>query len=405
MRILYVTNDMPWPLTSGYLRHYHLIRQLSPRHQITLLSLVKRGHDPDDATALAPFTEAVMHVPATFGRAGLRNRVAARAQGVVVGGDIAASELGRLGATAHAAAPFDALLLSGKRTYPVLRSLPALPLVTDLCDATSSRIRRQLRVARPARLPALLVEYLEIRRVERALMARSEHVLFASVRDRDAIAGADRTAQAQTKSAVVPNGVDLAFWQRTSAALGPDSIVLTGAMDYAPNADAAVRLVTTILPIVQASYPTATAAIVGRDPTAEVQALADRPGVTVTGYVDDVRPYLDSAAVFAAPIRFGAGIQNKVLEAMAMEVPVVASPLAADGLRTEDGRIPPIDIAREPDDAAARIVAHLRAAEAGRQPAHDARHYVAEHFDWARSADRLDGLLEDAVGRGRGRSR
>ena len=62
MRILYVTNDLPWPLTSGYLRHYHLIRHLAGRHAITLLSLVKRGHDPDDAVALAPFTEAVLHV-------------------------------------------------------------------------------------------------------------------------------------------------------------------------------------------------------------------------------------------------------------------------------------------------------------------------------------------------------
>lgn len=405
MRILYVTNDLPWPLTSGYLRHYHLIRELSTRHAITLLSLVKRGHDPDDASALAAYTEAVIHEPATFGRGGRRDRLVARARGLVAGGDVGAVELGRRGATAHAAAPFDALLLSGKRTYPVLRSLPDLPLVTDLCDATSSRIRRQLRVTRPARVPALLVEYLEIRRVERALMARSDHVLFASVRDRDAIAGSDETSGARHRSAVVPNGVDLAFWQRRTIALGPDSIVLTGAMDYAPNVDAAIRLATTILPLVQASFPTARVAIVGRDPSAEVAALADLPGVTVTGFVDDVRPYLDAAAVFAAPIRFGAGIQNKVLEAMAMEVPVVASPLAADGLRTEDGRIPPIDIAHAPEVAASMIVAHLRAAAEGRPPLGAARAYVADHFDWSRSADRVDGLLEDAVGRSRGRVR
>jgi glycosyltransferase involved in cell wall biosynthesis len=172
-------------------------------------------------------------------------------------------------------------------------------------------------------------------------------------------------------------------------------------MDYAPNVDAAVRLVTAILPLVQAEFPTARVAIVGRDPSAEVTALGARPGVTVTGFVDDVRPYLDAAAVFAAPIRFGAGIQNKVLEAMAMEVPVVASPLAADGLRTEDGQVPPIEIARGPEAAAARIVEGLRAAADGRPPAAEARDYVAEHFVWSRSADRVEALLEDAVERGR----
>jgi glycosyltransferase involved in cell wall biosynthesis len=169
-------------------------------------------------------------------------------------------------------------------------------------------------------------------------------------------------------------------------------------MDYPPNADAAIQLVEHVLPRVQTEIPTARVAIVGRDPAPRVHALADHPGVTVTGFVDDVRPYLEGAAVFAAPIRYGAGIQNKVLEALAMEVPVVASPLAADGLRTQDGDVPPVDVAKGPEAMARRVADRLREAAAGATADPALREYVAAHFDWTTNADRLEAILLDAAG-------
>ncbi len=400
MRILYVTNDLPWPLTSGYLRHYHLIRGLAEHHDITLLSLVKRGHGPDDGAALDPFLDRLVTRPASLGRSGLRARAAGRIVAVRRGGDPASVELGEIGASIHAESPFQAMVLSGKRTYPVLQAMPAIPLVADLCDATSSRLRRQARHARVSRRLPLALEYLEVRRVERALVRRAQHVLFASERDREAIMGHGPEDAGNARATVVPNGVDLEVWHRAAPNLG-SAIVLTGAMDYPPNADAAIQLATRILPLVHQEAPEAEVLLVGRDPTLEVQALADLPGVTVTGFVDDVRPYLERAAVFAAPIRFGAGIQNKVLEAMAMEVPVVASPLAADGLRTAEGRTPPIDVASTPAAFAAAILRRYRAA-ASSGPDADLRTYVATEFDWARQADRVSDLLQDAVaGEGR----
>lgn len=396
MRILYVTNDLPWPLTSGYLRHYHFMRALSERHAVTLLSLVKAGHEPDDVAALEPYTERIVTLPATFGQRSLGRRVSARLGALLVGGDRAAAELGEEGARLHREAPFDVLLLSGKRTYPVLRSLADLPLVGDLCDATSARVRRQARLARLSRRLPLALEYLEIRRVERGMLRRARHVLFASARDLEAIMGSGAIPLGAARPAVVPNGVDLGYWRRTGRQLGR-TIVLTGAMDYPPNVDAASRLATYILPLVRHEISDAQVMIVGRDPNPAVQALAALPGVTVTGFVDDVRPYLEAAAVFAAPIRFGAGIQNKVLEAMAMEVPVVASPLAADGLRTADGRVPPIDVAREAEPFAAAIIRRLQAAGAGAEPDATLRSYVSEWFDWSRHAARIEALLLDAA--------
>jgi glycosyltransferase involved in cell wall biosynthesis len=398
MRILYVTAEVPWPLTSGYLRHYHFLRALGERHAVTLLSLRGPSRSDEDVDALRPIVERIVTEPAARGRRPLRVKVADRLRVLASGGDPAAARLGRAGAALAADAPFDVLLMSGRRTMPVMSELPPMPMVADLCDAASNRIRGQMRDAGPLQLPPLALEYLEVRRVETALLRRARHALFASPRDRAAVVG--RTDDGSgTPTSIVPNGVDLAFWERTSAAYGRDEIVLTGAMDYPPNEDAAVMLVERVLPPVRAVAPTAHVSIVGRDPTPRVRALADRPGVTVTGYVDDVRPYLDAAAVFAAPLRHGAGIQNKVLEALAMDVPVVATPLAAAGLQTEAGDRPPIDVA-DIDAMAERIVERLRRASAGDAPDGSRRAYIERHFDWGRNADRLEHILLDASGPG-----
>lgn len=402
MRILYVTADLPWPLTSGYLRHYHFIRALSAEHAITLLSLRAPGHGSADIAALEPYTEAIVTEPSARGYRPLPLKVRDRLRMVAAGGDVAAARLGASGARLAAARPFDVVLLSGKRTMPVLAALPPMPIVADLCDATSSRIRRQMRYVSMARLPGLALEYVEVRRVERRLMRLARHALFASARDRAAVVSASDAERGRfAPASVVPNGVDLDLWQRGVRALGRDEIVLTGAMDYPPNVDAAIHLVDAILPRVQAVVPTAHVSIVGRDPAPSVKALAVRPGVTVTGFVDDVRPYLERAAVFAAPIRYGAGIQNKVLEALAMEVPVVATPLAAEGLRTENDDSPPVDVARGPAEAADRILARLRLAAEGAEADPALRRYVADHFDWGRNADRLADILAEAARWGR----
>ena len=399
-RILYVTNGFPWPLTSGYLRHYHFIKALGERHAVTLLSLRGPTHPDADVDALRPLVERIVTEPAARGRRSVIIKVRDRLRILASGGDPAAGRLGRAGAALAAETPFDVVLMSGRRTMPVLAALPPMPIVADLCDAAANRIRGQMRDAGPLQLPALGLEYLELRRVESALLRRARHALFASPRDRAAVLAAAGEPAMATPTSIIPNGVDLAFWERGSTSLGRDEIVLTGAMDYPPNVDAAVVLVERILPSVRAAIPTAHVSIVGRDPTPRVRALAEQPGVTVTGFVDDVRPYLEAAAVFAAPLRHGAGIQNKVLEALAMDVPVVATPLAAAGLRTEEGAIPPIEVA-DVDAMADPLIARLRAAaDAGAGADGTRRAYVRDHFDWVRNAARLEAILGEAAAAG-----
>jgi glycosyltransferase involved in cell wall biosynthesis len=290
---------------------------------------------------------------------------------------------------------FDVAVLSGKQTLPAVRTLRGVPVVADVCDAASVRIRGQLACAELRQTPGLFGSYLRMRRIEQRLMRRASSLVFASCRDRDSL-----RPDAGQNAAVVPNGVDLDYWQRTTQLRETNKIVFTGAMHYSPNADAAKYLIRHIMPCVRKAIPDAELTIVGRDPRPDLlAAAAGQTGVIVTGFVEDVRPYLERATVFAAPLRFGAGIQNKVLEAMAMGVQVVASPVAADGLRTEDGWTPPIEVAEKKEAFAQAILRELRLAELHPEPSTLTREYVQSHFDWPEAVDKLERVLFRATTR------
>jgi polysaccharide biosynthesis protein PslH len=384
-----LTNGFPYPLTSGYLRHYFLIKELSQRHAITLLSIVGTNFAVENVAALQPFTERVLTFASKNKSGSLKSKAIGRLRSLAGAGqgDEAVLRMRAAVERLDSEAPFDAVLFSGKRTYPAIADKRELPLVVDMCDATSVKIRGSVRYNRLVRLPLLLLDYLQVRSTERMLIRNAAHLLFASARDRDALVGSS------SRATVVPNGVDTAFWRRMTPERGANTIAFTGAMEYPPNTDAALYLAEEILPLVRRAIPAARALIVGRDPPPRLARAGQLPGVTVTGFVDDVRPYLEQATVFAAPLRFGAGIQNKVLEALAMELPVIASPLAADGLRTEDGLTSPTQVARSTQEFAELIIRALHARWANAEPDREARHYVESHFVWRRSGEKLDQVL------------
>ncbi|MDQ3492802.1 MAG: glycosyltransferase [Chloroflexota bacterium] len=387
MRILYVTSGLPYPLTSGKLRHYFLSRELAQRHEVTLLALVGQPVEPEHVREMERFVTVRLEAEGSP-RFGARRvlgmtddatrRLAAHVQGL------------------FAAGAADVLVLSGRRAYPLFRVLRGsrLPILYDLCDAHSLHTRRSLTFAGRRHKPAIAFRFLLSLWRERAVVAGAGAVMFGSPRDRRAVMG--RNTPADWRAVVVPNGVDLDYWRRSGRQLGGE-IVFTGAMDYAPNIDAAMQLVDVILPLVRRALPDARLRIVGRDPPESLRRRDLQPGVTVTGFVDDMRPHLEAAAVFAAPLRFGAGIQNKLLEAMAMEVPSVVSPLAAAGLKSEGGSVPPLEVARRSEHFADCLVRHLNGAAHERAAQPDARSYVEQHFSWSAAGTELEAVLSRLV--------
>jgi glycosyltransferase involved in cell wall biosynthesis len=395
VEILYITNGFPYPLTSGYLRHYHFIRELSARgHRITLLSLAGVRHRPEDIDAMRA-TASEIHVFRVDDARSLRSRLRRRLQRVLRR-DPAVLAMAGSAARLVATRRFDAVISSGKQTIQVLDEVPQLPLVVDMTDATSVRLEGAARHADPLRRRTLLLEAAAMRRVESDLLGRAHELVFAAMRDCEALTSALPRGP-HAPATVIPNGVDLEYWHRTRPQRGSATVVFTGGMNYPPNTDAAMTLIRDVMPLVWSELPDVRLTIVGRDPTPGLRAAATDERVTVTGFVEDVRPYLDDATVFAAPLRFGAGIQNKLLEAMAFELPVVASSVAADGLRVGPGIEPPIRVVDEPVGTARALLDELRAQGSDATPRAVARAYVAAHFDWALSGSRLDEVVRRAA--------
>jgi sugar transferase (PEP-CTERM/EpsH1 system associated) len=207
------------------------------------------------------------------------------------------------------------------------------PRVVDLVDLDAEKWRL---VAARRRGPMARLYAREARTLaaaETAIARTADLTLLVSLAEAADLGARDGVPGERV--AVVPNGVDTAAFDPSRATPRPrpaDAVVFTGAMDYEPNADAVIWFADAVWPHLRARHPELEFWIVGARPTAAVAALAERDGVVVTGRVDDVRPWLAYAAVAVAPLRLARGLQNKVLEAMAMAKPVVATPAATAGL-------------------------------------------------------------------------
>lgn len=394
MRILYITPELPYPLTSGFLRHYFFLRGLCERHDVTLFSPTRRPQMSEESRKeLRKFARSVVIFPefeTNNALPGQRVRTVTAAIERVV--------LRRQAVTCMQSAvrkvlrerSCDLVVFSGKNNLPVLQATCGTPVVIDCCDAAHLRYLWEARHCRFPRNCWSYMRYLEARRVERTMMARSKHVLFASARDQLAITGANGRGH------VIPNGVDLQYW-RASHATDQHTIVFSGVMSYRPNHDAALFLIGEVMPIVRRSEPGASVCIVGRDPLPELRREASKhAGVLVTGSVTDMRPYLASARVYVAPLRYASGIQNKLLEAMAMGIPVVTTEVTASGLRTSR-EVPPVLIAEQACDIAEKTTSLMRSQEARRRLGEQGRRFVEEHFNWPTILRRLECVCMEAA--------
>jgi len=196
--------------------------------------------------------------------------------------------------------------------------------------------------------------------------------------------------------ATVPNGVDTEYYTPQGSE-DPQSLLFVGAFHLDPaNADGIVYFAENVMPRIRQEHPRVTLTIVGPHPPPEVQRLASHPGVYVTGYVDDVRPYFGRASVVILPLRAGAGTKVRVFTAMAMGKPIVATPLAAEGIDAKPGE--EIVIAELPSEFGDRVAALLQDSLRRKTLGHAAREAAAARYDWRASGHRLQEFYQTLVG-------
>jgi sugar transferase (PEP-CTERM/EpsH1 system associated) len=283
---------------------------------------------------------------------------------------------------------FDLIFVHCSSVAQYVAGVEGIPKILDFGDMDS---RKWLEYARYKRWPLAAGYWLEgkkLEKAERRLAGRFDLCTTTTRAEWETLEGYGTGAVTDW----FPNGVDSTYFAPSDKAYEADTISFIGRMDYYPNQECMFDFCARTLPLVRARRPNVRLLIVGADPSPAVKKLGDLPGVTVTGSVPDVRPYLLRSALMVAPLNIARGTQNKILEAMACGVPVVTSRIAAGGVDAVAGEH--FAAASTPAEHAQAIVQILENPAERQRLALAGRNRMLSHHAWERSMQRLDRIIE-----------
>jgi len=386
MRILLVSEMIPWlPSHDGFrVSPANLIRNLSDRHEVHLIALSRGGESKEQSEWSREYCRS-------FAIFLSGNGIRARMRAITGAADPA---LLRFIGDAVAKVRPDVLHLEGGGLAPLLRSASrGLPAILCIHDSKALRYQEFAGfTAEPRKRMRLKLLSVIARYHERRWFRYADRVVVTSPFDADALSG----SVSPDRIASIPYGVDLEYYARRTA---PEAgrIVFTGNMSWPPNEDAAEHFARDIMPAIRSRIPGASFWIVGAEPSARVQNLASIAGIHVTGTVADIRPWIWSAAVYASPLRFGLGVKNKILEAMASGAPIVATSRSLSGTPLIDGEHAMI----ADDDAkfAGSVVRLLSDPELRNSLSREARRKAEAEYSWDSIASAFEGLYREILAR------
>jgi sugar transferase (PEP-CTERM/EpsH1 system associated) len=394
MRILYVCHRFPYPpRRGGTIRPFNMIRHLSRSHEVVVCSLTRSPQQTRDAEGIAPYC-AEFHVGEVDDRVQALRMIATVPTPLTASASFFHStRLARRIRRVLAGQKIDLIFVHCSSVAHYVQHIGSIPKILDFGDMDS---QKWLEYSQHKPFPLSLGYWWEGRRVlaeEKRLARRFDFCTATTRAEHQTLLdfGID------TPSDWFPNGVDSSYFTPPEPLdYDPDTVVFVGRMDYFPNQQCMADFCRDVLPLLKSRRPSVKLQIVGAEPNAAVRRLGTIEGVTVTGSVPDVRPYLARAALTIAPLRIARGTQNKILEAMAMGVPVVTSRLAAGGVDAVPGQhLLAADTPQEQCDAVLRLLANAgeraRLAQAGR-----AR--MLSNHAWSSSMQRLDGVIDRCLG-------
>jgi sugar transferase (PEP-CTERM/EpsH1 system associated) len=380
LKILILLSRVPYPTEKGdKLRAFNHLRYLSRNNDIILCALNNKPLHPDALQQIKPFCSKINIIKLNWWEI-ITGLVWALFAGKPFQVGYFYSHLAKrkIEKIVKETAP-DHIFCQLIRTAEYIRTLN-IPKTLDYQDVLSTGYKR--RAAQSGFLYGLIFmfEHWRLLRYEKAVFDDFDCKTIISIPDRDLIPHPRRM-----EIEVIPNGVDFDFF-RPMDVQKDYHIVFTGNMNYPPNVDAACFLIKEILPLIRKTHPDIKVLLAGASPHSKVLGLkSDR--VIVTGWVPDLRVCYASAKIFIAPMQIGTGLQNKLLEAMAMGLPCITSPLANNALGAKDGK--EILIGNSPDKYASQINRLLTDNEFAGNIARNGRDFVLRTHNWQQTTDRL----------------
>ncbi|MGH9940610.1 MAG: TIGR03087 family PEP-CTERM/XrtA system glycosyltransferase [Blastocatellia bacterium] len=395
MKLLYLAHRIPYPPNKGdKIRSFHELQALLERgHEVHLLAFADDLNDLNYQVDLARMCASVEIVPLRrlwAGARALANLINTRPLSL---GYFASRKMRRLVERAVSNHDFDAVFVYSSTMAQYAPIELASRTVVDMVDVDSEKWRDYAGRANPLLSRLYSLEWKRLREYEYEIVTRFANTVVTTRREAALLDRLDEFTR-RARLRMITNGVDLDYFQ--PSAQPPDTIsprlVFIGAMDYFANIEGARYFAEEVFPLIRSRESRAKFSIVGANPAAEVKRLSRHPGVTVTGGVPDVRPYLRKATVCVVPLRIARGVQNKVLEAMAAGKAVIASPEAAAGLRVVDGEH--LVIADTPERFAGASLEVIRDESLRESLEMRARRFVEAEHDWSPLLRSLVELIE-----------
>jgi hypothetical protein len=364
-----------------------MIRHLSERHRVTVASLARSFEEESEGRGLEAYAADILvgRVSEPWQTLKMVSRLPSSTPSSM--GYFHSEELKQKIQKACEERAFDLVFVHCSSVAQYATDLEGVPKILDFGDMDSQKWLTYARVRRWPLTMGYWIEGRKLEREERRLASLFDLCTCTTLMELETL----RSYRTPADTDWFPNGVDAEYFAPGDSPYDPNLICFVGRMDYYPNQQCMFDFCERIFPLVRKRRPGTKLVIIGASPSAAVRRLADRPGVSVTGSVSDVRPYVRRAALMVAPLAIARGTQNKILEAMAMGVPTVTSELAAKGLDAVPGLH--LLTAREPEEYASAIERVLTDPAERDRLARSGRERVLSHHDWRNSMIRMEGII------------
>ncbi|MDL1859470.1 TIGR03087 family PEP-CTERM/XrtA system glycosyltransferase [Betaproteobacteria bacterium PRO7] len=392
MRILYVCHRFPYPpKRGGKIRPFNMIRHLALSHEVVVCSLARSAEEAEEGKGIAPYC-AEFHVATVDDRVQTLRMIATLPTPITASASyFHSTKLARTIRRLLRERRFDLIFVHCSSVAHYVAHVRDVPKILDFGDMDS---QKWFEYADYKPFPLSLGYRWEGWRLqaEEKRLARSFDFCTATTR---AEWETLKSYGVDTPSDWFPNGVDAQAFAPSAEPYDPEAICFIGRMDYYPNQHAMFWFCEHVLPLLRERRPNVKLAIVGADPPPPVRKLGELPGVTVTGSVPKVQPYVTRSALTVAPLAIARGTQNKILEAMAMGVPVVSSRVAAGGVDAIAGEH--LLVAETPEQYRDAILRLLEDPSERARLAAAGRARVLSHHAWGSSMKRLDAIIDKCL--------
>ena len=384
MKLFFLLPRVPYPTEKGdKLRAFNQLKQLSQKHEIILCALNDSVLHEDAEKVLSTYAKHVYIIDISRASIYLHLARTLFSDLPLQVGYFYNKRINRIIRSLIDKHKPDHIFCQLIRVAEYVKGIP-IPKTLDYQDVFSKNVERRLATAPFYMKPFLRMEYRRLLRYEHDVFGMFDNKVIISIPDRDLIPHPERE-----KIVVARNGVDTTFFRPMNRDKQYD-LVFTGNMGYPPNINAAEFLAHKILPLVMSHKPEIRILIAGASPNLRVSVLKSE-NIEVSGWVPDMRECYAMAKIFIAPMQIGTGLQNKLLEAMAMQIPCITSPLANQALQAKENE--EILIADTPQAYARHILFLLDNPEKARQIAFAGYEYILSNFSWEAETDKIEKLL------------